>query len=91
MTARAHHQVHAWREAIRLGKEAYHVTGVFPREGRYGLALQMRRCGVPVPSNIVEGAARGSSKEFLHFLANARGSLSELETQRVIARELGYV
>ena len=90
MTTRAHHQLRAWQEAIGLVKEVYRLTGAFPREELYGLALQMRRCAVSVPSNIAEGAARGSSREFLHYLTMARGSLSELDTQLVIARELGY-
>lgn len=51
----------------------------------------MRRSAVSIPSNIAEGAARNSTKEFLHFLGVARGSLSELDTQLTIARELGYL
>ena len=91
MTTRAHHQLRAWKEAIGLVKEVYRVTSALPREELYGLSLQMRRCAVSVPSNIAEGAARASSKEFLHYLTMARGSLSELDTQLVIARELGYL
>jgi four helix bundle protein len=88
---RTHHQLRVWQESIALVKEVYRCTGTFPREELYGLSLQMRRCAVSIPSNIAEGAARGGSREFLHYLTMARGSLSELETQVVIARELGYL
>jgi four helix bundle protein len=81
----------AWQESIVLVKEVYRCTSAFPRDELYGLTLQMRRCAISVPSNIAEGAGRGGSKEFLHYLAIARGSLSELETQVVIAKELGYL
>ena len=89
--ARKHHELRVWREAIELVKEVYRVTSAFPREEAYGLTSQMRRAAVSVPSNIAEGAARISRKEFLQFLSVGRGSLSELETQVVIASELGYL
>ena len=80
-----------WREAMDLVEEIYRVSGAFPREEVYGLTSQMRRAAVSVPSNLAEGAARQSDKEFLQFLIIARGSLSELETQVLIAGKLGYV
>jgi four helix bundle protein len=88
---RAHHNLLAWQEAIQLVKATYTLTQAFPREEQFGLTAQMRRAAISVPSNIAEGAARSSKKEFVHFLVLARGSLSELETQLVISRELGYV
>ena len=88
---RAHHNLLAWQEAIQLVKATYTLTRPFPREEQFGLTAQMRRAAISVPSNIAEGAARSSRKEFVHFLVLARGSLSELETQLVIARELAYV
>jgi four helix bundle protein len=74
--------------AIQLVKLIYTTTASFPKEEMYGLTSQMRRAAVPVPSNIAEGAARGGTREFVQFLTMARGSLSELETQVLIAREL---
>jgi four helix bundle protein len=87
---RKHHELQAWQFAIQLVKDVYLLTAQFPSSETYGLTAQMRRSAVSVPSNIAEGAARNSNKEFLHFLGMARGSLSELETQLIIAREIGY-
>jgi four helix bundle protein len=88
---RKHHQLLAWQQAIVLVKSVYEATAKFPKEELYLLTSQMRRCAVSVPSNIAEGAARSGSREFLQFLGIARGSLSELETQVLIAKELGYL
>ena len=87
---RKHQRLTVWRESMALAKIAYAITATFPREEIYGLAAQMRRAAVSVPSNIAEGAARLDQKEFLYFLNIARGSLSELDTQLLLARELGY-
>jgi four helix bundle protein len=76
---------------MELAKSVYAETGKFPAEERFGIACQMRRCGVSVPSNIAEGACRGSRKEFTRFLMIARGSLGELETQCLLAKDLGYL
>ncbi|MEQ1593259.1 MAG: four helix bundle protein [Thiobacillaceae bacterium] len=87
---RKHHDLQVWQISILLVKEIYVLTSRFPADERYGLTSQMRRSAVSVPSNIAEGSARLGNKEFLHFLGIARGSLSELETQLVIARTLDY-
>jgi four helix bundle protein len=71
--------------------EIYAVTQRFPIEECYGLTSQLRRAAVSVPSNIAEGQARFSQKEFHHFLSMARGSLVEIETQILIAKELEYL
>jgi four helix bundle protein len=81
----------AWRKAMLFVTEIYKVTKGFPREELYGLTNQLRRAAVSVPSNIAEGQARFSSKEFHHFLGHARGSLVEIETQLMIAHNLGYL
>jgi four helix bundle protein len=88
---RPHQQLDAWQEAMRLVKMTYLVTQSFPREETYGLSAQMRRAAISVPSNAAEGAARSSKREFGQFLSIARGSLSELETQMLIAVDLGYL
>ena len=76
---------------IELVEEVYKITAKFPKEEIYGLTNQMRRASVSISSNISEGAARGSKKEFIKFLYIALGSLAELETQIVISEKLGYL
>jgi four helix bundle protein len=81
----------AWRKATQLALRIYRCTQKFPKDELYGLTSQMRRAGVSIASNIAEGKGRYCRKEFMQFLYYARGSLSELETQLFIARELGYL
>jgi four helix bundle protein len=88
---RAHTQLDAWQEGIELVKAMYEATNGFPAEERYGLTSQIRRAAVSIPTNIAEGAARGTQKEFLQFLTIARGSISELETLLTIAKEVGLL
>ena len=76
---------------MQLVKEVYSHTASFPARERYGLTAQLRRAAVSIPSNIAEGAGRTGSREFARFVRNARGSLAELETQLLIARELEYL
>lgn len=80
-----------WQEGMSLAKDIYAATASFPKEEAFGLTSQMRRSAVSVPSNIAEGAARGGKKEFLQFLVISRGSLMELETQIILAKDLGFV
>lgn len=80
-----------WQKAISLVTQVYAATKTFPGEELYGLANQMRRSAVSIPSNISEGAARQSTKEYLKFLYIALGSASELDVQLIIARNLTYV
>lgn len=76
--------------AMELAMAVYRVTSEFPAEERYGLTAQMRRAAVSVPSNIAEGAARSTKRDFINFLHTARASLSELDTQLQLAVALGY-
>jgi len=81
----------AWRKAKELALDIYLCTRKFPKEEIYCLTSQLRRAAISVPSNIAEGKARRSRKDFAHFLYQARGSLLELETQLSIARDLEYL
>ena len=81
----------AWRKAMELVSAIYRATQEFPRQEIYGLTSQLRRAAVSVPSNIAEGQAHFSQKEFHRFLSHARGSLVEVETQVIIAENLGYL
>lgn len=71
--------------------EVYAVTKSFPADERFGLTAQLRRDAVSVPSNIAEGQSRHSGPDFRHFLHQARGSLAEVQTQMLIARNLEYI
>ena len=85
---RAHKDLRVWQSAITLVEDVYRLTSTFPRDEQFGLTSQMRRAAVSVPSNIAEGSARQSTKELLHFLSMAAGSLAELDTQLEIALRL---
>ena len=88
---KTHKDLDVWKKAIDMVTTIYKLTRNFPKEELYGLTNQMRRAAVAVPSNIAEGAVRDSSKELLLFLSYAKGSLSELETQSIIAYNLEYL
>jgi four helix bundle protein len=90
-TVRSYQDLVAWQKAMNLVTEIYRVSHKFPREEIFALTNQLRRAAVSVPSNIAEGQGRSSRKEFIYFLGNAKGSISEVETQIIIARNLGYI
>ena len=89
-STRPHRRLVAWQEIIALAKTDLRAGGLFPRDEQFALCSQMKRAAISVPSNIAEGAARATKREFAHFLAVARGSLSELDTQLTLACELGF-
>ena len=88
---RPHHKLEAWNKAVELVTDIYKSTEAFPKEERYGLTSQIRRAAVSIPANIAEGAGRYSKREFAHFLSNAQGSASELETELIISNRLNYL
>jgi four helix bundle protein len=80
-----------WKKSMSLVLDIYRNTQAFPKTETYGLATQLRRAAVSVPSNIAEGQARLSTAEFKQSLGHARGSLMEVETYILLAQELGYL
>lgn len=80
-----------YKSAIEIAKEIYLVTENFPHVERFGLISQIQRASVSIASNIAEGASRDSEKEFGYFLQIAQGSAFEVETQLIIAQEIGYL
>ena len=88
---RNHKDLEVWKKSMDLVSNIYKITDSFPNKELYGLTNQIRRSAVSVPSNIAEGAARNSKKEFIQFLYIALGSLSEFETQIIIAHRLEYL
>ena len=86
-----HKDLRVWQQSIDLVFSVYLMTKSFPKDELFGLVSQMRRAAVSVPSNIAEGFARGTDKEKIHFLRISSGSMSELETQLVLSKELEYI
>ncbi len=80
-----------WKLGIELVEKIYKITSQFPKAEYFGLSSQMQRAAVSVPSNIAEGAARNSEKEYIRFLYISLGSLAELETQLIISQKLNYI
>jgi four helix bundle protein len=80
-----------WQKAHALVLKIYEITKDFPKGEQLGLTSQIRRAAVSVPSNIVEGKARGSNKEYKRFLLMARGSLEEVKYQLLLAKDLNYI
>lgn len=85
---KTHKDLELWKKSMELAEKIYSLTSKFPKEEIYGLTVQLRRSSVSVPSNIAEGAARNSHKEFIQFLYISMGSISELETQIILAERL---
>jgi four helix bundle protein len=88
---RPHKKLEVWKKAIEFVTKIYKATESFPDSEKFGLISQIRRSAVSVPSNISEGAARSTKKEFIQFLSIAQGSTSELETQLIISNNLGFL
>ncbi len=84
-------ELKVWQSAKELAVRIYRITQEGPFSGDFGLQDQIRRAAVSVPSNIAEGDERGTNKEAVRFFYIAKGSLAELQTQLVIAHEIGYI
>ena len=82
--------LHIWQDGIKLAKSIYQATSQFPANEKFGIVSQMTRAAVSIPSNIAEGAGRGSDREFANFLGIAIGSIFELHTQITICEQIGY-
>lgn len=85
-----HKDLDAWKLSMDFVTDVYRLTSAFPHEEIYVLTSQLRRAAVSIPSNIAEGAARSSLKEFVQFLHIALGSAAEVETQLILAQRLGF-
>ncbi len=90
MAVASYRELAVWKKAIDFVVETYKVTGHFPRAELYGLVSQLQRAVVSIPSNIAEGAGRIHTREYIHHVGIARGSLFEAETQIIVAGRLGY-
>ena len=88
---RTHKDLDVWKKSMDFVTRLYKVTATFPKEEIYGLTNQMRRAAISVPSNIAEGSARKSNKEFIQFLHIALGSCVEIETQLIISNNLKFM
>lgn len=80
-----------WKSSIQIAKQVYLISELFPSSEKFGLSSQIQRAVISIASNIAEGSARKSEKEFAHFLEIAQGSAFEVETQLILAKEIGYI
>ena len=90
-TVKDYRDLIVWQKAMDLVETIYRATGTFPREEIYGLTSQMRRAAISIPSNIAEGNGRNTTRDYVHFLGMAYGSVKEVETQALIAERLRYI
>jgi four helix bundle protein len=91
MALKSFRELIVWQKAMDLVELIYKATHGFPKEELFCLTQQLRRAAISIPSNVAEGQGRDSTKEFLHHLSFAYGSLCELETQTALAQRLGYI
>jgi four helix bundle protein len=91
MKVNSYRDLKVWQLAMQLTEDVYRITGTFPNKETYALANQLQRAAVSIPSNLAEGHARSSTKDYLRFISIAMGSLAELETQVELAARLLYI
>ena len=85
----SYRELKAWQLGIHLAKDCYQLTKAFPKEDGFGLSSEIRRTSAAMPAKIAEGYGRDTTGEFVQFLRTAQGSLKELETHLILAREIG--
>ena len=88
---RSFRELNVYKNARESARAIFEISKTFPREERYGLTSQIRLAAVSIPANVAEGAGRYSNREFAHFLSNAQGPATELETELIISNRLGYL
>ena len=91
MNMRNFKELEVWKESRILAKDIYKLTGDLPEDEKYGLVSQIRRCVISIPSNIAEGSAKDSQKDFLRYLQISLGSSFELETQLLLCNDLNLL
>ena len=91
MAIKTYKDLEVWQLAMSLAEDVYVASRTFPSDEKFALRDQLRRAAVSIPSNIAEGFGRDTTKDFLHFLFMARGSLFEVTTQLELARRLKYL
>jgi four helix bundle protein len=91
MPGKPHKRLDAWLLSFEFAKEIYRNTEYFPASEKFGLVSQLRRASVSIPTNIAEGAGRKSRKEFVNFLSIALGSVSEVDTLLLLAKDLNLL
>ena len=87
----SHEDLDVWKMSMEIAADVYRLTAELPPDEKYGLSMQLRRAAVSVPANIAEGAARESSRDFARFVAIARGSLAELDTELLLCEQLALL
>ena len=91
MALQNYQDLEVWQKAMSLAEQCYLVTRTFPKEELFGMTSQIRRAAASIPANIAEGQGRQHTKEFLHFLSIARGSLKEVETHLMLSQRVGLM
>ena len=91
MSIQTYQDLTVWQKSMEIAELVYKITKKLPKDEMYSMTNQIRRAAVSIPSNIAEGQARHSTKEFIHFLRIAQGSKAELETQLMLCLKIGYL
>ncbi|BCT93860.1 hypothetical protein LYSHEL_28870 [Lysobacter helvus] len=90
MTPSHFRELDVWQKSMDLAASVYSLTSAFPRDERFGLSSQMQRSAVSIPSNIAEGNARATTRDYARFVSQACGSAAELQTQPLLSKALGF-